>query len=73
MGFWEAVRTFPKFKLGWHLNHPKVTRARFKKVEFRSFGDVPTWLEADGELLGQLPATITVMPAAVRFLVRKKA
>lgn len=62
----EAILSGRLLYSGKIYTHAKVRHARVKKLEARSLdGDVP--LEADGEQPGMLPATFTILPAAVRL------
>jgi diacylglycerol kinase (ATP) len=57
------LRAFPSVFRGTHVNHPAVTMLRAMEVSIeadRAFGVL-----GDGELLGRLPATFRVEPAAL--------
>jgi diacylglycerol kinase family enzyme len=62
-----AVSTFLKAFAGTHLGHPSITETRGQRVVIDA--NVPLNVYADGELIGPLPATIDVDPAAVSVLV----
>jgi diacylglycerol kinase (ATP) len=65
------VRTFPKVFSGRHVQHPSVQMMRGKEIEIsadRSFD-----VYGDGERLGPLPATFTVMPSALMIVVPRSA
>lgn len=64
---WDFVRTFPKVFKGRHVDHPAVRMLRGEKVEIS--GDRPFLVYADGELVGSLPATFTVLPQSIRVVV----
>jgi YegS/Rv2252/BmrU family lipid kinase len=65
IGFWEGLGNFPRLKSGTHLNHKKVGFYRCKKLTARSSSTV--LVEADGELVGYLPATFEILPRALRL------
>jgi YegS/Rv2252/BmrU family lipid kinase len=61
----KAFSVMPKVVRGMHLRHKNVRRLTGKRVTI----DVPEdWpIEADGELLGTGPVSVTVLPAAIEF------
>jgi len=67
LGTLEAVRNVPKLRNGTHLSHPKVSHYRGKRVEVTS--DESVLLEMDGDLVGTLPVTCEVIPAAINVMV----
>lgn len=64
----EALLSGRLMYSGRIYENPKVRHERAKKVEARSLGG-PVLVEADGEQPGLLPATWTILPAAVRLKV----
>jgi len=62
----DLLRSLPRIYRGTHLAHPKVTLKRAGVVEVRSAAPLP--LQADGELLGQVPARFYVLPAALQVI-----
>lgn len=52
------------FYRGTHLDLPGMRHTRGQRITLRS--PAPVRIEADGELLGWLPATLTLRPAALR-------
>jgi YegS/Rv2252/BmrU family lipid kinase len=54
-------------KKGKRLNHPKVSYYHTDRIELSS--DQPCLIEADGELLGTLPARIEMASRKLQFLV----
>ena len=54
------VRRLPKVYDGSHVDLPEVTVLRGRTVEVASATDVPAY--GDGERLGPLPRTATVLP-----------
>jgi diacylglycerol kinase (ATP) len=57
------LRAFPRVFRGTHTTHPKVTMLRAREVMVAA--DQPLGILGDGELLGQLPATFSVVPRAL--------
>jgi diacylglycerol kinase family enzyme len=58
-----------RFYQGTHLDHPLIQFRQARTVHARSQAQVA--VEADGEPIGILPATFTVLPQAVRVLMPK--
>lgn len=69
---WDAVRSMPMIYRGTHPLHPKVRVARVARIRLEPAGYDPVLIEVDGEGPGRLPATFSVMPAALRLLVRER-
>jgi len=63
---WELLRWVPRAFRGEHLRHPRIRYFQTRKVTLSS----PTHMElfADGEFLQALPATIEVVPRALRVV-----
>ncbi len=64
---WQFVTTFPKVFSGKHVEHRAVTMLRGREIEISA--DRPFQVYADGEPVGQLPATFSVVPSALRVVV----
>jgi diacylglycerol kinase (ATP) len=64
----DLLRSLPRIYKGTHLTHPKVTMVRAKEVEVKS-SDGRMQLQADGELLGEVPSRFRVLPAALNIVV----
>ena len=63
------LRAFPTVFRGTHVRHPAVSTHRARTVELVSLDpSVPIESYADGERIGPLPTTITVLPQALRVL-----
>jgi YegS/Rv2252/BmrU family lipid kinase len=62
----EVVANLPRLYRGTHLTHKKVTelRAREVKVEAKE----RMFLQAEGELVGEAPATFRIVPQALNVL-----
>ena len=61
----ELVRTYPKLFTGTHVDHPKFSRHRVRKVTVACPGIVGY---ADGERYGALPLTVVCEPRALQVL-----
>jgi len=69
MKFLEFCRNIFKIYSGSHLSHPKVSLIRGKKIEISpESSEKDVLIEADGELIGKLPATFEIIPQS--FLVK---
>ena len=66
-GTLEALWNVPRLRNGTHLSHPKVSHYRGRHVEVTS--DEKVLLEMDGDLVGTLPVTCEVIPAAINVMV----
>jgi YegS/Rv2252/BmrU family lipid kinase len=64
-----ALRDLPKTFKGTHANLSYVQTLRGKKVELSA--DRPFTIYADGDAIGELPATVSISPASLRVLVPK--
>jgi diacylglycerol kinase (ATP) len=62
----KLLRVFPKLYRGTHVTIPEFERHRVREVTLSSPGIVAY---GDGERLGPLPMTTTVLPGALRVLV----
>jgi len=68
MGRIRLLRGLRRFQAGTHLSLPEVRTWRVKTLEVR--GESPGEpVEADGDIVGQLPAAYEVLPGAIRVLV----
>ncbi len=63
----DLLRSLPRIYKGTHLTHPKVTMKRAKEIEIRSAQ--PMQLQADGELLGQVPARFRILPSVLKVII----
>ena len=63
IGFLECLMNLPRLKRGTHLEHPKVKVRRGQRIMARA--NVPVQIEADGDLVGCLPATFEIIPRAL--------
>lgn len=62
---WQFVRLFPSVFRGTHIRHPSVTVHTARKI---GIDGPPLPVYADGEPMGELPTTCTVVPGAVRVV-----
>ena len=65
-GALEVLANTPKIYNGTHLSHPKVSEYRGTTIQVESRQRM--LIEADGELIGEGPATFRVIPAAIQLL-----
>ena len=62
----DLLWSLPRVYRGTHMTHPKVTMKKAKEVEVRS--TQPMQLQADGELLGQVPARFRILPSVLKVV-----
>jgi diacylglycerol kinase (ATP) len=67
MGKLEFLKEFPKVYKGTHITLPKVTMKKGTDITIES--PEPTLVYADGELLGECPASFRVVPGALSIVV----
>jgi diacylglycerol kinase (ATP) len=60
----EVLRLVPKLYSGGHRGHPAVSFFRCRQVQAES--GLPVHCQADGELVGDLPATFKIHPRGLR-------
>jgi len=63
----EVVVNLPRIYKGTHLTHPKVSHFYAKEVHVEARERM--FLQAEGELIGEAPATFQIIPQALRVLV----
>lgn len=59
----EVLWNFPRVYRGTHITHPKVSTYQARSIEIQPSERM--LLQADGELLGEAPASFQVLPAAL--------
>jgi diacylglycerol kinase (ATP) len=64
----DFLWSLPRLYKGTHLTHPKVESQKAKEIEVKSLGE-RLFLQADGELLGEVPARFRILPAALNIIV----
>jgi len=62
----ELLRWVPRTYRGEHLNHPRIKYFQARKISLRAASRME--LFGDGEFLQELPATIEVVPRALRVI-----
>jgi len=67
VGKFELLKELPTVYKGTHINHPKVKVKKAKHISIESPERMLVY--ADGELLGESPASFWVMPAALSIVV----
>ncbi len=65
-GKWDFLKVLPKVFRGTHVDHPSLTFLRGKEIRFEADRAFTTF--ADGDPVAELPATIRVLPGALRVL-----
>jgi diacylglycerol kinase (ATP) len=63
----EVIANVPRIYRGTHLSHPKVDEYRAREVQVQA--QERMFLQADGELIGEAPATFQIIPQALHVLV----
>jgi diacylglycerol kinase (ATP) len=63
----DLLKTFPKIYKVTHITHPLVKIERSSHVEIKSVDKV--FIEADGEFLGECPASFRIIPAALSLAI----
>ena len=63
----DLLWSLPRIFKGTHLTHPKVNMRKAREIEIRT--EAPLYLQADGELLGQVPASFRILPSALNIVV----
>jgi len=67
MGKFELLKAFPTIYKGTHITHPKVRMEKATHIAIESSERV--LVHADGELLGEAPASFWLMPSALSIVV----
>ena len=62
----DIISIFSRIFSGSHLKHPKVVNIKSETINLA--GDPPLLLMADGELLGQTPVALRVIPKEITIL-----
>ncbi|MBK6932721.1 MAG: diacylglycerol kinase family lipid kinase [Saprospirales bacterium] len=65
---WEVLAQTRRFYNGTILSHPKIGNSQVRHLLVEHTGDTPTLLEADGEFLGETPATFSIADKALRVV-----
>lgn len=64
---WDILRELPRIQRGAHLENPKVSEHKAARLSIA--GDDSLAVDIDGEAAGFTPATLTILPASIRFFV----
>lgn len=71
MGVLEAIKELPGMKDGSFAKNPKVSMTQTGEFKL-DHSDYPDLVETDGELIGESPLRITVVPMALRMVVNEQ-
>jgi diacylglycerol kinase (ATP) len=63
----DSFTMLPRVYRGRHVPHPSIVELRGRTIRLDS--DQPFAIEADGEVLGTTPATVEILPGALRLKV----
>ena len=66
LSIWDYLKNLSKLKKGVKINRPQVSYYDAKEVLLES--NDSCGIEADGEYVGLAPATISILPKAIAFL-----
>lgn len=66
MSKWELLRWVPRAYQGKHLAHPRIKYFQAQRITLKSAARLE--LFGDGEFLGELPATVEIIPRALRVI-----
>lgn len=66
LSVWDYLKNLGKLKRGVKINHPEVSY--YESVEVVIESSTPCGIEADGEYVGLVPATLSVLPKALSLL-----
>lgn len=58
----------PRFYNGTLLSHPRVEGLQTRRVVIEAMDEGPTWLEADGEFLGETPVEVSLLEKALKVV-----
>ena len=66
MGPVDSLLSLPRIYKGTQDEHPAVGYDRTSSVKITA--DAPIWVSPDGEISGQLPATVTILPRVLNMV-----
>jgi YegS/Rv2252/BmrU family lipid kinase len=69
LGRLRTLTAMPSVYRGTHIRQPGVVVTRARKVRVEPLDDRPLLFDIEGEQIGRAPATLTCIPAALRFCV----
>lgn len=64
----DYIRNLPQLKRGKKINHPQLFYKEAKQIKISS--SEQCMIEADGEFIGYAPATIKILPKALKVLLK---
>ncbi len=67
LSIWDYLKNLGRLKKGVKINHPEVSYHKAREVVLEC--DDTCGIEADGEYVGPGPATISILPKAIRFVI----
>jgi diacylglycerol kinase (ATP) len=67
IGRYELLKLWPKLYSGGHIGHSKIRECKTTRVAIES--DEPLFVEADGLIVGETPASFRVIPSALTVVV----
>lgn len=67
LSIWDYLKNLRNLKKGIKIEHSEVRYYNAKEVVLES--EEPSGIEADGEYIGPLPATLSILPEAISFLI----
>jgi len=62
----DLLRNLPRVYRGTHINHSKLKILRGRTVRITS--DTPLTIQADGEIIGTLPAEFSILPGVLKVV-----
>ena len=65
---WHTVSLSNAMYTGAHLKDETVSVHRAREIVAETVGPDPAWMDIDGEAPGTLPATLRVLPGAIRLI-----
>ena len=65
---WEVLLQTRRFYAGTLLEHPRVEGFQAKHIRVTHTDGTPTWVEADGEFLGETPVEFLILEKALRIV-----
>jgi diacylglycerol kinase (ATP) len=63
----DLLQSLPMIYKGTHLSHPKVSIKRVKEIEI--YSEQKSYIQVDGDVVGETPARFRVLPAAMNLIV----
>lgn|GEM_PF-426524 len=70
VGLFDLLVNLPRLFRGTHLRHARIDHVPMERLEASPLDPAPITVEADGEVIGQLPIDIGIQPRALKLLVR---